>query len=113
MSDQPPVNLNVTDISDAVKVIDHACDQGAFRGWENIRQILALRDRLDMFITAAAAITNQTPSEQTEIPEDITEETTEQPLESLAEESNGIIEESTKPKMTHSRRRVGRMSART
>jgi hypothetical protein len=107
MSDQPPVNLNVTDISDAVKVIDHACDQGAFRGWENIRQILALRDRLDMFSTAAAAIANPTPSEPTE-------ETTDQPLEALADESDVMVEETTKPKMTHARRqRGGRMSART
>lgn len=62
MSDQPQVNLNVTDISDAVKVIDHACEQGAFRGWANIRQVLGLRDRLDMFAAAAAAITN--PAEE-------------------------------------------------
>jgi hypothetical protein len=62
MSDQPMVNLNVTDISDAVKVIDHACEQGAFRGWTNIRQILALRDRLDLFTTAANAIAPDEPA---------------------------------------------------
>lgn len=57
MTDQPTVNLNITDISDAVKVMDHAAEQGAFRGWDNIRQILALRDRLDAFVAAANAVT--------------------------------------------------------
>jgi hypothetical protein len=51
----PQVNLNISDISDAVKVIDHAADQGAFRGWSNIRQVIGLRDRLEAFITAAGA----------------------------------------------------------
>lgn len=49
------VNLNISDIADAVKVIDHAADQAAFRGWANIRQVLALRDRLELFVEAAAA----------------------------------------------------------
>jgi ferritin-like protein len=38
-----------SDISDAVKIIDYAAEQGAFRGWENIRQILVVRDRLHTF----------------------------------------------------------------
>lgn len=50
---EPMINLNITDITDAVRVIDYASEQGAFRGWDNIRQIIALRDRLDLFITAA------------------------------------------------------------
>lgn len=55
------VSLNVTDIADAVKVIDYAAEQGAFRGWDNIRQILVVRDRLNAFVTAASAQVN-TPS---------------------------------------------------
>ena len=51
----PESVLNVTDIADAVKVIDHACEQGAYRGWHNIRQVLALRDRLEAFTIAATA----------------------------------------------------------
>jgi hypothetical protein len=73
MSDQPMVNLNVTDISDAVKVIDHACEQGAFRGWTNIRQILALRDRLDVFTIAAAAIPGEESSDEAPSAETIPE----------------------------------------
>jgi hypothetical protein len=55
MSEQPQVNLNITDISDAIKVLDYAAEQGAYRGWANIRQVIALRDRLDAFVTAAGA----------------------------------------------------------
>jgi hypothetical protein len=44
-----------SDIADAVKIIDHAADQGAFRGWENIRQILVVRDRLHAFSEAIKA----------------------------------------------------------
>jgi hypothetical protein len=65
----PLVNLNVTDISDAVKVIDHAAEQGAFKGWTNIRQILGLRDRLDAFVTAATAVTEQPSEPAAEQPE--------------------------------------------
>ena len=58
-----PESLNVTDIADAVKVIDYACEQGAYKGWHNIRQVLALRDRLEAFTTAAtAAQVNQPPA---------------------------------------------------
>jgi hypothetical protein len=67
MTEQPSANLNITDIADAVKVIDHAADQGAFRGWSNIRQILALRDRLDGFVSAATAATNPEPPTDTVI----------------------------------------------
>jgi hypothetical protein len=49
------MSLNVTDIADAVKVIDYAAEQGAYKGWQNIRQVLALRDRLDAFTVAATA----------------------------------------------------------
>ena len=55
------VSLNVTDIADAVKIIDYAAEQGAYRGWDNIRQILVVRDRLDAFVTAASAQVNTAP----------------------------------------------------
>lgn len=54
----PNVSLNVTNIADAVKTIDHACENGAFRGWHDIRQVLALRDRLEAFVNAATAQVN-------------------------------------------------------
>jgi hypothetical protein len=102
MSDQPMVNLNVTDISDAVKVIDHACEQGAFRGWTNIRQILALRDRLDLFTTAANAIPTETPPSPTS-PTPTSPETPE----------TAPVDETTTPPANSRRQRQTRMSARS
>lgn len=52
---EPTINLNITDIADAVKIIDYAAEQGAFKGWNNIRQIIMVRDRLDLFVSAANA----------------------------------------------------------
>ena len=53
-SDEPtPVSLNISDIGDSVKIIDYAFEQGAFKGLENIRQIILVRDRLQVFVTAA------------------------------------------------------------
>jgi hypothetical protein len=47
------INLNINDIADAVTFIDHAADQGAFKGWAMIRHVLANRDRLALFVSAA------------------------------------------------------------
>lgn len=49
------INLNINDIADAVTFIDHAADQGAYKGWAMIRHVLAIRDRLAMFVSAANA----------------------------------------------------------
>lgn len=47
------VNLTLTDIQNAVKVIDFAADQGAFKGWPTIEQVLIVRNRLTAFVAAA------------------------------------------------------------
>ncbi len=47
------INLNIDDIANAVKIIDYAADQGTFKSWDNIRQILAVRDKLNAFVAAA------------------------------------------------------------
>ena len=59
----PESVLNVTDIADAVTVIDHACEQGAYKGWHNIRQVMALRDRLEAFTVAAKSQVTPPPVE--------------------------------------------------
>jgi hypothetical protein len=46
------MTLNIVDIAAAVAEIDLAAEQAAYRGWQNIRQILALRDRLEAFAVA-------------------------------------------------------------
>lgn len=65
-SDKPNFNLTINNIADAVKVFDFFAEQSSFKGWNNIRQIMALRDQLDAFVTAAnAASTEQVqPAEQ-------------------------------------------------
>lgn len=46
--------LSLSDIQNAVKVIDFAADQGAFRGWGVIEQVLIVRNRLNTFLKAAS-----------------------------------------------------------
>lgn len=58
MSDTTQPSLNITHIAAAVKLIDIAAEQGAYRGWELIRQTLAVRDQLNAFVTAANAQVN-------------------------------------------------------
>lgn len=58
MSDTPSANavpLELSDISNAVQIIDFAADQGAFKGWKTIEQVLGVRQRLNSFLAAAAA----------------------------------------------------------
>jgi hypothetical protein len=57
MSETQP-SLNVNDIAAGVKLIDIAAEQGAYRGWELIRQALLVRDRLNTFVVAANAQVN-------------------------------------------------------
>jgi len=42
--------LNVADIENAVKAIDYACDQGAYKGWNTIEEVRAIRNRLVLFL---------------------------------------------------------------
>jgi hypothetical protein len=53
MDSKSEASLNVTDVADALVAIDHAAEQGAYRGWHNIRQVIALRDKLEAFVEAA------------------------------------------------------------
>jgi hypothetical protein len=50
---QEQVVLSLTDIQNAVKVIDFAADQGAFKGWQVVEQVLTVRNRLNAFLSAA------------------------------------------------------------
>lgn len=51
----PDISLTLTDIANAVQVIDFAADNGAFRGWETIEKVLSVRQRLNTFLQAAGA----------------------------------------------------------
>lgn len=48
--------LNLSDIENAVKVIDYAQAQGAFKDWETIEKVLFVRKRLAAFVDAASAV---------------------------------------------------------
>ncbi|MEM5877667.1 MAG: hypothetical protein QXF12_02180 [Candidatus Aenigmatarchaeota archaeon] len=45
-------NLNLNDLKNILIIIDYAADNGAFKGWANIRKVLELRDKLEKFINS-------------------------------------------------------------
>lgn len=51
----PEAAIGVLDLQNAVKIIDHAAEQGAFKGWQVIEQVIAVRNKLNAFVTAALA----------------------------------------------------------
>ncbi len=50
-----PEGFNIEDMQNVLRIIDWACDQGAFKGWETIKNVLIIRTKLDTFVTAALA----------------------------------------------------------
>jgi hypothetical protein len=46
--------IQITDLQNAVQIIDYACEQGAFKGWKVIEQVIAVREKLAAFLNAAA-----------------------------------------------------------
>lgn len=51
------------DIQNALKVIDFACDQGAFKGWSTIEQVQVVRTKLAAFVAYAAANSEETATD--------------------------------------------------
>lgn len=60
---EEPISLSLNDIQNAVKVIDFAADQGAFKGWKTIEQVLNVRQRLNSFLEVATAAQGETTEE--------------------------------------------------
>lgn len=54
-------SLDPADIQNAVAVIDYAAEQGAFRGWGTIEKVLLVRNRLNTFVGAVAALQPPAP----------------------------------------------------
>lgn len=46
-------SINIADLQNIVRVIDHACEQGAFKGWAVIEQVFALRSKVAAFVEAS------------------------------------------------------------
>ena len=55
--------LNIADIQNVIRVIDYACDQGAFKGWTTIEQVLLVRNRLNDFVLAVSPPEESKPEE--------------------------------------------------
>lgn len=45
--------IQINDLQNAVQIIDYACEQGAFKGWKVIEQVIAVREKLAAFVAAA------------------------------------------------------------
>ena len=44
--------IQIADLQNAVQIIDYACEQGAFKGWKVIEQVIAVREKLATFVAA-------------------------------------------------------------
>lgn len=65
--------LNFNDIADAVKVIDYCAKKGLLSGWDEIRPVLALRDKLQAFVDAAQeAIAKKNEAMNAPVEEEVT-----------------------------------------
>lgn len=68
---QGPV-IGIADLQNAVKIIDYACSNGAFRGWEVIEQVIAVREKIAAFLASAVPTAQPeqpvTPSEEVVTP---------------------------------------------
>lgn len=58
------VRLSYLDIENAVKVIDYACKEGAFKGWEVIEEVYGVRKRLASFVAYAKAVAEAAQDQQ-------------------------------------------------
>ncbi len=52
---ESPSALQVIDIENAVKAIDYASEQGAYKGWNTIQEVLTIRNKLVLFLQHAKA----------------------------------------------------------
>lgn len=60
--------INITDLENVVKIIDYAADQGAFKGWAVVEQVLAVRNKIQAFVAAATPAAEEAPQEEAEVP---------------------------------------------
>lgn len=67
------VPFDITDIENAVHIIDYACSQGAFTGWETIDKVRSVRDRLVALLEVAHPARQQAipPETHVETPENL------------------------------------------
>lgn len=51
--EQGNISLNLNDLKNVINVIDYAAAQGAFKGWDTIRQVMEVREKVAVFLQAA------------------------------------------------------------
>jgi hypothetical protein len=69
----------ITELKNAIQIIDHACEQGAFKGWGPINQVLGCRGRLLAFIEIMEKALKPEGEEVSDVVEDGTVEVTDAP----------------------------------
>ena len=67
ISDTTPQMIEFTpdDLHAAVMLIDHACQQGAFKGWENIEKAYTVRERILAFANQWQSAVSPAPTTET------------------------------------------------
>jgi len=50
--------LQVQDLQNLLQVVDYAAEQGAFKGWNTISQVFAVRQKLNAFLQSIAPKTD-------------------------------------------------------
>ena len=73
--------LTLNDLKNLLAVVDYAAGQGAFKGWDTIKQVVMVRDRLAQFIVAATpagedqvAVAEQSDTPEVELSTPVVEE---------------------------------------
>ncbi len=54
--------ISVADLRNAVEIIDHACLQGAFKGWSVIEQVMTVRNKIAAFVVASTPPEEEKPA---------------------------------------------------
>lgn len=62
--------LNIVDVRNAVNIIDYACLQGAFKGWETITQVMKVRNQLHTFVQAVSPAEAPAPGDNGSVESD-------------------------------------------
>jgi hypothetical protein len=46
------VDLTLVDLKNLLIILDYAANNGLFKGWETMKNVISLRERLDAFVKA-------------------------------------------------------------
>lgn len=68
-TDQPP--LGIQDLTNALQIIDFAAEQGAFKGWATITQVMQVRNRIETFLKSVPTQETaeaETPADANDLP---------------------------------------------